>query len=681
MAYRNLKMTAKGSSIWLEREAKSAPMFQEVREFVFNSIQQFALLEREGRLPKNPRIHAGICYPVLEASARSVEEDPGNVSARYARCFMDNAGGIDSEDLVETISGMMRSGKPMTPEEALALGLDPTDLSHGVGARLMSAVANGGCGVYFISFHETCPDGMMVCLARDPQTGAYGLREMKEDPNDEHSNEREMIPPPVEIRDDFFRVMGKKATGLYVVCMGDDIDPDHTWQGVKDSCWFNFPFPKQNTMLEWGQYTGEDSRINLYFQVRWLSRYLCNILWDVPDYITITVDEFKTVADRSKMPRFRGDTEMSRNGNKQKKINIRHVSKYLGRNLYEKWSSEPGGASGVINTPKAKIHWYLLGEETTRAGAKGFKSTHSYAINPGRILTRFHDEIVDTPQGVGRRHYGDWQRFGLRGPLTKRLLLVVEFKRYSGKGSSGIIMTTNRSSVRWVSARYPKDMSEVWDEVCLFFKENLPDPIKAEYEKWQNEAAASFGDMDEVNKSVNEAADNQRKMLNKFYPSPKRSSGGGGGGGGGSKAKAKKGYTVHYQEEKDMVEKYGERGSYDKNSRELVIFVNHPEIQNQIIHYIESGHRPVVTDYDKAAVEKVVYGVCASMLIESIDHHTFLNRKPVKGKNRAYLDEEYNVFAPLKNAKTIAEKVKHRLDYLLSKEASAVVGDSEDPAS
>ena len=141
----NMKVPILGLSFLLERMGADCAPLQYLREFIQNCIDSFLRNGLSGE------IVIDVDKPFLD-----------NFDRRKLS-ITDNAGGMDRDEIVTFINALSMPG-----------GTQAKNANYGIGAKIAGGLANPA-GIIFQSWKHG--KGHMVQLWKDPDTGAYGLKE------------------------------------------------------------------------------------------------------------------------------------------------------------------------------------------------------------------------------------------------------------------------------------------------------------------------------------------------------------------------------------------------------------------------------------------------------------------------------------------------------------------------
>ncbi|HEV8580221.1 MAG TPA: hypothetical protein VGX68_14225, partial [Thermoanaerobaculia bacterium] len=132
----------------LERMAKDCSELQFLRELTQNSIESILRLpEKKGEI------------------VWDVDWITYDLTGVYKLCITDSGDGMTGEDMIKYINHLSSSG-----------GVQAHNANYGVGAKIAAATRNPA-GLVYLSWRDGV--GSMIHFWRDPQTGDYGLMQLK----------------------------------------------------------------------------------------------------------------------------------------------------------------------------------------------------------------------------------------------------------------------------------------------------------------------------------------------------------------------------------------------------------------------------------------------------------------------------------------------------------------------
>jgi len=398
----------------------------------------------------------------LEAGAKRIEFGPEWQAVEkhgvYRFMIADDGKGMGPGQIEAYLNTFGGGGKPIGDAHE----------NFGVGSKTSTLPWNHA-GVVVISWTAEDPDGSLVWLERDPDTGEYGARKFEA----EDGSFVEVVEPfeDTELGIDWATVKPDWIDdhGTVVVLLGNT--------GTED------------TYVGKG---GDDQ-----FGVKAISLYLNTRVWDLPEDVEVRVQELRS-QKRKDWPRSLVEAssgappapgKVDRRWNRRR---IRGARYYV---EYDNASSATGGLAHrgtEVLADGTQIDWYLW--EGRRP------VVNSYAHEKGVIAACYGDELYDV-----KTHHATYRRFGItRAPVREALTLIVRPPR-SVDGSYGVYPDTARNSLRIKgSARAGEPLP--WDEWGEEFAHNLPEPIVAairaampassgtlDDDKWRDRLAERFG--------------------------------------------------------------------------------------------------------------------------------------------------------------------------------------------
>lgn len=132
----------------LDRMAKDCGDLQFLRELTQNSIESIL---------RTPRKSGEIIW--------DVDWTTYDLAGVYKLCITDSGDGMTGDDMIKYINHLSSSG-----------GVQAHDANYGVGAKIAAATRNQA-GLVYLSWRDNI--GSMIHFWKDPQTGGYGLMQMK----------------------------------------------------------------------------------------------------------------------------------------------------------------------------------------------------------------------------------------------------------------------------------------------------------------------------------------------------------------------------------------------------------------------------------------------------------------------------------------------------------------------
>ncbi len=274
----------------LDRMAKDCGELQFLRELTENSIQ--AVL-------KTPTKSGEIVW-----DADWVTYDLAGV---YKLSITDNGEGMTGEDMIKYINHLSSSG-----------GIQAHNANYGIGAKIAAGTRNPA-GLVYLSWRESV--GSMIHFWKDPQTGEYGLQQMKR-PDDSWGHwahvENSVKPDTI----------GAHGTKVVLNGRSDDANTMAPPEGASSPS-------------------------------RWVTKYLNTRYFQFPAGITVKARE-GWENDRSDKDR-----------------NV--LRTIIGQKRY---LDEHASASGIIELTNARAHWWILRNEAALSQNSGFvgSSGHCAAL-------------------------------------------------------------------------------------------------------------------------------------------------------------------------------------------------------------------------------------------------------------------------------------------------------------
>ncbi len=372
-----LPMQTAGTHHLIERAYRESSDFQWVRELVVNALEADAT-----------RVEFGIEWQAAESQGV------------YRRMVADNGKGMTADQLVEFFNTFGGGGKPIGGAHE----------NFGVGSKT-SLLPWNRYGMVVISW--VAGDASMIWVARNPDTGGYGLR--------------------LEQCDDAY---GETAIeGVY----DPYDDPEHgcDWACVKPSWLTDHGTvvvllgnkPTDNTV------EGDQSRDEA--DIKGVSSFLNRRMWDVADDADVYVDELR-VTDRSLWPRSNDVAHgpVPKDGPDQR-TNFRKIEGARHYITYPVSRSIQGrlGAQGTVPlSDGTEIDWYLWDGERP--------NVHSYAAKTGYIAALYNRELYDVST-----HHSTYKLFGITESPVRQALWLVFRPVVDPEGKRGVYPRTDRSSL------------------------------------------------------------------------------------------------------------------------------------------------------------------------------------------------------------------------------------------
>jgi hypothetical protein len=265
---RTLPMTVQNMGFLLDRLGADCAPLQFIRELTVNSIEAI------NELP----VPTGEIIWDFDRTSFELNQPP-----LYKLCIIDTGVGMTGPEMIQYINRLSSSGR-----------LQAVDGNYGVGAKISAATKNPA-GVLYLSWKNG--NGAMIHLWRNPETGEYGLKQMKL-PSGRYSHWG-----PVE---DTLKPTAIKDHGTVVILLGSK-DEDNTMEAPEGA-----PTPS-----------------------RWIARYLNSRFFQFPVGISIRAREGWT----SENP----DTNVLRLAKGAEEFLERHKE-----------------TSGLVDLGNAKAFWWIL---------------------------------------------------------------------------------------------------------------------------------------------------------------------------------------------------------------------------------------------------------------------------------------------------------------------------------
>ena len=257
----------------LDRMARDCGDLQFLRELTQNSIESIL------------RTPAKVGEIIWDADWTTFDLEGG----LYKLSITDNGDGMTGEDMIKYINHLSSSG-----------GVQAHNANYGVGAKIAAATRNQA-GLIYLSWHNNV--GAMIHFWKDPQTGEYGLMQMKR-PDDSFGHyallENSVKPEAI------------KEHGTKVVLFGSAHDAN-TMAAPEGA-----PSPS-----------------------RWVTRYLNTRYFKFPDGVAVKARE-GWESDRS---------------DKDRNV-LRTITGQ------EKYLNEHAQSKGVVEISSARAHWWILRSES-----------------------------------------------------------------------------------------------------------------------------------------------------------------------------------------------------------------------------------------------------------------------------------------------------------------------------
>jgi len=300
MPEKTLAMTVANTGFMVDRLGQDCAPLQFLRELTQNAIEAVS------------RTAGGTGDVVWD-----VDWDTYALTGEYKLCIVDTGCGMGGEEMVRYINQLSSS-----------IHTQSHDGNFGVGAKIAAATRNHE-GLVYLSWKDST--GSMIHLWRDPDTGAYGLRQVKR-PNGAFGHWAH-VEDAVKPREDI--VIDQHGTK--VVLLGNE--------------------PGQNTM---SAPAGAPS------PSRWIGRYLNTRYFRFPDGVTVKARE------GWENPRADRDRNLLRT--------ITGQQQYLEAHQQD---------SGSVALSGATAHWWILKDE------KALTQNSGFAASAGHVAALHHDELYE----------------------------------------------------------------------------------------------------------------------------------------------------------------------------------------------------------------------------------------------------------------------------------------------
>lgn len=400
-------MQTAGTRHLIERTYRESGTFQWVRESYKNSIEAGA-----------NRVEYGIEWMAVE-----------NLGV-YRRLIADNGGGMDSTRLPAFMNTFGGGGKP----------IGGVHENFGVGAKT-SLLPWNKYGVVVISWVPGDPAGAMIWLLFDEVGGEYGLKNFLAINSTTGAEEWTSVVEPFDdvehgvdwsqVKPDFI-----KDHGTVVVLLGNN--------------------PTEDTVL------GDPNRNEA--DIKGISSYLNRRVWDIPNGLSVMVDELRT-QERGSWPTSEQMAHKAASGGPGRRTNRRVIE---GAHHFVEY---PGFKSGKIAadgtqalTDGTQLDWFLWDGDRP--------SVHTYASEWGYIAALYQNELYDVTS-----HAATYRSFGVsEGAVRQRVWLILRPQEYSGD-RTGIYPRTDRNSLLLRGGPNAGGALPIndWGHE---FAENMPEPIR-----------------------------------------------------------------------------------------------------------------------------------------------------------------------------------------------------------
>lgn len=405
-----LPMQTAGTQHLIERTYRESGAFQWVRETLINAFEAQAT-----------RVEFGIEWQAVE-----------NLGV-YRRVIADNGKGMAADELVEFFNTFGGGGKPIGGEHE----------NFGVGSKT-SLLPWNRYGMVVISWVDG--DASMIWVQCDPETGEFGLRLMDaEDPDTGDTSLDEVYEPFMD-----------EANGVNWAAVKPEWIDDH---GTVIVLLGNTPH--DDTVV------GDPKRDEA--DTKGISAYLNRRLWEIPDGVSVIVDELRTnkkanwpkTIEQAHGPQV--DTGPDVRTNRRSIEGAHFYIKYPGRTF----ASGKLGASGTVPLGDGtNVDWYLWTGERP--------AVQSYAAISGYIAAEYRNELYDVTS-----HHSTYRTFGVaESAVRQRLWLIVRPPHLDEDGKHGVYPRTDRNALLLrggPQAGGPLPMNEWASE----FADNMPAELLA----------------------------------------------------------------------------------------------------------------------------------------------------------------------------------------------------------
>ena len=352
----------------------------------------------------------------LEAGATRVEIGPEWQAVErhgvYRLCIADDGRGMEAGEMLGFLNTFGGGGKPIGDAHE----------NFGVGVKTSTLPWNHH-GLVVLSYTATTPEGRMVWLCRDPSTGEYGARKLRD------------------------------AEGSYdeVVAPFDDRQEGVDWRSVKPD-WM-----ARGTVLVFLGNTGKEDTFlgkDGTDAVMSIPAYLNKRFWEIPEDVEIVAIELPNKR-RSDWPRSKSDPERRRHVR-----GARHYVEYS-KESFAQGALESSGSLELADG--AVVHWYLWCGERP--------AIHAYAHENGFIAALYDDELYDL-----RSHPAHFRSFGFaHKELRDRITLVVEPARFAN--GEGVYPDTARNTLKRMGSGHAGEPLP-WTEWGEEFVERMPEALR-----------------------------------------------------------------------------------------------------------------------------------------------------------------------------------------------------------
>ena len=404
-----MKLSITGACHFVNRMFEACGTFQWAREFLMNSLEANAT-----------RVEFGIEWQAVQKSGI------------YRRTIIDNADGMDGEELIRFFSTLGAGGKKIG-------GIHE---NFGVGAKIASLPWNPE-GVVVISYKRG--RGAMIWIVLDSDSGEYELVEF----DIEGRKTCAAVPAVIEGIDwNAIRPQWLKDHGTIVVLMGSEEHPD--------------------TVL--GNPNASES------DIKGLSVYLNTRFWDLNGF-DVKVVELRSER-KSLWPQKATERDDSRRPNNRRIRGARYFLTEI--NAPRGRLKETGTVS--LDGDRVTAEWYLWDGE--RPGI------HSYAKESGYIALRYKGEIF---QLTSNKTHFRW--FGIsESAVQQNLTIIIEPQLYEPNHRPfGIYPDQSRNRLLF-TGNGEKGLEIPLSDWGLKFAENMPGPILEAIRRARGDIAGSMND-------------------------------------------------------------------------------------------------------------------------------------------------------------------------------------------
>jgi hypothetical protein len=320
----------------------------------------------------------------IHVTAVRINEESGIKAA-----FVDNGMGMSSTKIADYIGELFNGASKLV------------NGNFQMGARVSTLPFNRA-GVIVASWTEAEPDGTILTLRYDEETGTYGV-----EPQYVDDIAYETGTPPAWLK---HPAIAKAGHGTVVVLLGNDL-ADHTVGAIERDGNGEFEFPTaRRTEDDWHYYNSKywDLPEGVSLRFLWGPRYLSDWAPLVPAAGYARINEFVEGSEH--------------------KLTYRKCQGVDA--ICERVAADTRGIVTLVSDRghTAKIHWALFPEAhfvrgTERGGASS--DTRDHGIPLGLFGERLGDEVYRVEHGSDARALMEWYGIGRR-ELRDRLVLIVE---------------------------------------------------------------------------------------------------------------------------------------------------------------------------------------------------------------------------------------------------------------